>query len=122
MIEEKSPMHNIFIHKEDEGYTSKTSCLSSDVNKNQEKKSKNEPILPNDLNGNRGSKGNKLSRGLFRDNVLNVIINSDLNGAANHVKLAFKKVRITDLKNYLWKLQQPKKIKSVFEFNCFLSN
>jgi len=122
MIEEKSPMHNIFVHKEDEGYTSKTSCLSSDVNKNQEKKSKNEPILPNDLNGNRGSKGKKLSRGLFRDTVLNVIINSDLNGAANHIRLAFDKVRITDLKNYLWKLQQPKKIKSVFEFNCFLSN
>ena len=122
MIEEKSPMHNIFVHKEDEGYTSKTSCLSSDVNQNQEKKSKNEPILPNDLNGNRGSKGKKLSRGLFRDTVLNIIINSDLNGAANHIRLAFDKVRITDLKNYLWKLQQPKKIKSVFEFNCFLSN
>ena len=84
------------------------------------KKSKNKPILPNDLNGSRGSKGRKLSRGLFRDNTLNVMINSDLNGAANHIRLAFKKVRITKLKNHLWKLQQPKKIKSAFEFDCFL--
>ncbi len=119
MINEKAPMHNIFVHDKDEAYTSKTSCLTGDVNKNQKKKSLNKPILPNDLNGNRGSKGKKLSRGLFRDNKLNVIINSDLNGAANHIRLAFNKVRITHLKNYLWKLQQPKKIKSVFEFNCF---
>ncbi len=119
MIEEKSPMHNIFIHKEDEGYTSKTSCLSSDVNKNQEKKSKNEPILPNDLNGNRGSKGKKLSRGLFRDTVLNVIINSDLNGAANHIRLAFKKVRITDLKNIYGNCNNQRKSKVFLNLIAF---
>lgn len=120
MIIEKSPMHNIFVHNEDEAYTSKTSCLTANVSNNQKKKSLKEPILPNDLNGNRGSKGRKLSRGLFKDKVLNVIINSDLNGAANHIRLVFNKVRIINLNNYLWKLQQPKKIKSVFEFNCFL--
>jgi predicted site-specific integrase-resolvase len=76
--------------------------------------------LGNGLNFN--SKCRKLSRGLFKDKVLNVIINSDLNGAANHIRLAFGKVRITQLKNYLWKLQQPKKIKSAFEFNYFLNN
>jgi putative transposase len=122
MIIEKSPMHNIFVHDKNEAYTSKTSCLTAEVNTNQKKKELKEPILPNDLNGNRGSKGRKLSRGLFKDKVLNVIINSDLNGAANHIRLAFGKVRITQLKNYLWKLQQPKKIKSAFEFNYFLNN
>lgn len=120
MLIKKAPKYGILIHDKNEAYTSKTSCISADVNKNQKKKSLNEPILSTDLNGNRGSKGKKLSRGLFKDRVKDVIINSDLNGAANHIRLAFPRVRITNLKSYLWKLQSPKKVKSASELSNYL--
>ena len=120
MLVEKSPKYGILVQDKNEAYTSKTSCISANVNDNQEKRSFNESILPTDLNGSRGSKGRKLSRGLFKDRIKNVIINSDLNGAANHIRLAFPLVRITNLKSYLWKLQSPKKTKSAFELSNFL--
>ena len=120
MLVEKSPKYGVLVQDRNEAFTSKTSCISANVNDNQEKRSFNEPILPTDLNGSRGSKGKKLSRGLFKDRTKNVIINSDLNGAANHIRLAFPSVRITKLKSYLWKLQSPKKTKSAFELSNYL--
>ena len=119
LIEEKAPSFSIEVIDKNEAYTSKTSCLSSDVNKIQEMNNNKLKIIPTDLNGSRGV--NK-KRGLFKDTKLNKIINSDLNGAANHVKLGFPKVDLSVFRNHLFKVCNPTIIKSVSDFDNFLSN
>ncbi len=76
-------------------------------------------IPPNELNGVRGRKKKKkkdLGRGVFRDSVLGKIINSDLNGAANHIKVAFPELHFRVFSEMLFKFCNPRVIKSCHEF------
>jgi putative transposase len=120
LIEAKAPQFNINIEDIDEAYTSKTSCLTRDVNKNQKKRHNGLQVVPTDLNGSRGTKGSKLGRGQFKDKELNITFNSDLNGAANHIKVGFPKVKLSRFRNNLWKVCSPKKVKSTNELDRFL--
>ena len=140
LIENKSSQYGIEVKWIDEAYTSKTSSISADVNLVQkkgkelrEKESKNLPIeekdliTSNDLKGNRGVKKG-LGRGIYKDTIINKIMNADLNGACNHIKvyLGNKSINmINKLKqqsNYLWKWCNPVKIKSNHEFDKILKN
>ncbi len=60
-------------------------------------------------------KGVRAKRGLFKDNVLNKIWNADINGAVNHIKIAFNNC-FKWLKNSLFKLCNPKTVKSANDF------
>jgi len=121
LIEEKSLDFGIIVIDKNEAYTSKTSCLTVDVNHIQQE-AKTREITSNELNGVRGVKKGKIGRGIFKDTTLNKIINSDLNGAANHIKLGFKDVDLSVYRNHLWKVCNPKMIKSSNEFDRFISN
>ena len=106
-------MEVIFI---DEAYTSKTSCVNGDVLEVQTQKFKNNSYKPlaNEL------KGVRAKRGLFRDIVLNKIWNADLNGAVNHIKVAFNSC-FKWLEKSLFKLCNPIKLKSANDFLLFNS-
>ena len=121
LIEEKSLDFGIIVIDKNEAYTSKTSCLTVDVNHIQQE-AKTREITSNELNGVRGVKKGKIGRGIFKDTTLNKIINSDLNGAANHIKLGFKDVDLSIYRNHLWKVCNPKMIKSSNEFDRLISN
>lgn len=122
LLKSKLEEAEIEIVEINEAYTSKTSALTADVLKVQEKGLKKEEILPTDLNGSRGSKKkgklkNPLGRGMFKDRVLNKVINADMNASANHIKVGIAGIRINeDLRKYC----NPKKLKSNNEFDCFL--
>jgi len=66
-------------------------------------------------------KGTRVKRGLFKDNVLNKIWNADLNGAVNHLKIAFNS-SFQWLQDYLFKLCNPIKFKSVSDFYYSMLN
>lgn len=122
LLQDKLTDNKILIKKINEAYTSKTSSLSADVVKVQEKSCQNQKLQPTDFNGSRGykksgQKYNPLGRGLFKDVVLNKTINADLNAAANHIKIGFNQIQII---NDLKKFCNPKKIKSNHEFDMFL--
>ena len=139
LIEEKSINYGIEVKFIDEAYTSKSSSLSADVNVIQEKGKvirekqvknipieENEKITPNDLKGNRGVKKG-LGRGIYKDTIINKIINADLNGACNHIKVYLKDKskdmidKLKQQKEYLWKWCNPVKIKSNHEFDKILT-
>ena len=121
LLEEKALKYGIGVVNIDESYTSKTSSLTADVNKVKQMALKKEPITPAELNGVRGVKRGKITRGLFRDNVLNTVINADVNAAVNHIKVAFPEAVCAKmlLENRL-KLNNPKKLKSANEFSFFV--
>lgn len=127
LIIEKSPSFDIEVKDINEAYTSKTSSISGDVNEIVEIRKNNPTYVfkPTDLKGSRGlkNKSNKTKdRGLFFDNIINKVINSDLNGAANHVKVGFPNVDLSYLKTTLFKVCNPKKIKCEAEFEIFLKS
>lgn len=115
----KSSKYAINVIYENEAYTSQSSCINDNAKEIQELR-KERKITPNDLSGSRGAKGKKLTRGMYKDKKLNIIFNSDINGAANHIKVAYKDINYSYLKKYLWKLCNPIKIKSAAEFDCLL--
>ena len=121
LLKTKGSEFGICVVDKDEAYTSKTSCLTRNVNDNQARKALNITVTPNDLNGNRGAKGNKLGRGMYKDKELNKVFNSDLNGAANHIKVGFPKTDLSVYKTNLWKVCNPIKIKSTNDFDLFLN-
>jgi hypothetical protein len=86
------------------------------VNANQANRANNKPILTTDLNGSR------VKRGLFKDTVINKIFNADVSGAANHIKVAFRRLKFDWLEGCLFKLANPVKLKSTADFDYFLSN
>jgi putative transposase len=114
-IQYKAEELGIKVIEVDEAYTSKTSCINADVFAVQEKSKKEEPILADDLNASR------VKRGLLKDKISNLIFNADINGAVNHIKVATKQ-SFKWLKDYMFKLANPIKIKSDYEFNIFLLN
>ena len=116
MIEEKSTKYAIKVVSIDEAYTSKSSCINDNVKVVQDKK-----VLPNELSGVRGKKGSKLTRGMYKDKKLNKVFNSDVNGAANHIKVGYPEVSFNYLKKHLRKLCNPIKIKSANEFDCLIA-
>ena len=118
LIEEKLTAKEIKVIEINEAYTSKTSSLNADIVKIQEKSKKKEKILPNDLNGSRGNKvrgnlNNPLGRGLFKDIVINKVINADINAAVNHIKVGINQIGLKDIKinKDLFKYCNPIKIK-----------
>ena len=129
LIESKLTEKEINIVEINEAYTSKTSSLTGNVVDIQSKSKGKKEILPNDLNGSRGSKikgnlNNPLGRGLFKDMVINKIINADLNAAVNHIKVGIDKLTINnfgysniEINRDLFKYCNPIKIKSNHEFD-----
>lgn len=120
-IEEKCVNIGIKVIKINESYTSKTSCISSSVFDVQE--------YSNGVIGSERSReestctynGKRIKRGLFKDTAINKTFNADLNGAVNHIKLAIRK-SFTWLKDNLWKLANPIKLKSAGELHNLLCN
>jgi len=111
-IEEKALKNGIEVIFIDEAYTSKTSCVSGDVLAVQTKSKSNQKPTANEF------KGTRAKRGLFKDIVLNKIWNADLNGAVNHIKVAFNSC-FKWLKDALFKLCNPKIVKSANDFLLF---
>ena len=121
LIEEKAFHYGISITDIDEAYTSKTSSLTADVNQVKQMAANKEPITSNELNGVRGVKNQKLTRGLFKDKILNTIIHADINAAVNHIKVGFPGCISTEnLLKYRKKLNNPVKLKSANEFSFLL--
>ncbi|HCJ8468076.1 TPA: transposase, partial [Escherichia coli] len=121
LIEEKAFHYGISITNIDEAYTSKTSSLTADVNQVKQMAANKEPITSNELNGVRGVKNQKLTRGLFKDKVLNTIIHADINAAVNHIKVGFPGCISTEsLLKCRKKLNNPVKIKSANEFSFLM--
>ncbi|WP_427337935.1 transposase [Caloranaerobacter sp. DY30410] len=109
----KSKDYGIKVIEVDESYTSKTSSLTENIKVMQELSQYNLD-LTNALGGKR------VKRGLFKDKVINKIINADLNGARNICILGNKKAQ----QNYktgggnrwlMKKLCNPIKVESDFE-------
>ena len=103
-IEYKAQEYGINVHYINERYTSKASCISDDIKGIQESSD-----LTNAFNGKR------VKRGLFLDVVINKVFNADINGAVNHIKVSTGK-SFEWLKDKLFKLCNPIKIKSDYEF------
>jgi len=107
-IEYKAQEYGIKVSYIDEKYTSKASCISDDIKGIQES-----PNLTNAFNGKR------VKRGLFLDTVINKVFNADINAAVNHIKVGTGKCFVW-LKEKLFKLCNPIKIKSDYEFCSLL--
>jgi len=114
-IEEKCKVVGIKVHDIDEAYTSKTSCITGNVNANQANRERNKPILTTDLNGSR------VKRGLFKDTTINKVFNSDVSAAVNHIKVTFKRLKFSWLVESLFKLANPIKLKSTADFDQLLN-
>lgn len=80
----KAADFNIHVILIDEGYTSKTSSISRNIH-DIKKLSLNNKLSTDDFGGRR------VKRGLFKDYTYNKIINCDLNGAFNILKLGMIK-------------------------------
>ena len=83
-LKDKAPKFGISIVDIDESYTSKTSCLSADIREIKKLALNNEKLSTNDF------KGSRVKRGMFKDIVLNKVINADLNGACNIAQIITK--------------------------------
>ena len=103
-IEYKAQEYGIKVSYVDESYTSKASCISDDI-----KGIQTGYCLTNVFNGKR------VKRGLFLDTVINKVFNADINAAVNHIKVGIGK-SFEWLKDKLFKLCNPIKIKSDYEF------
>jgi len=103
-IEYKAQEYGITVHWIDEKYSSQASSLSGNV-----KCIQNDPQLTNAFNGRR------VKRGLFLDTKINKVFNADINGAVNHIRIGAGK-SFDWLKDYLFKLSNPVKIKSDYDF------
>ena len=109
-IEYKAQEYGIQVHYVSESYTSKSSCISDNIKSIQDN-----PQLTNAFNGKR------VKRGLFLDTVINKVFNADINAAVNHIKVGTGKC-FAWLKDKLFKLCNPIKIKSDYEFCRLLKN
>jgi transposase, IS605 OrfB family, central region len=129
-IEYKAQEYGINVHYIDEKYTSKASCISDDVKSIQvcskhflelsgvsaclsASKRVDNALDNSDLTN--AFNGKRVKRGLFLDVVINKVLNADINGAVNHIKVATGK-SFEWLKDKLFKLCNPIKIKGDYEF------
>lgn len=125
-IEYKAKYYGINIHIVDEAYSSKVSSISGNVvyiqkyaetvghNKLKDL-AKTDTLLANAFSGKRAK------RGLYIDKTINKAFNADLNGAVNHIKIG-KDIDTSYLKHKLFKLCNPIKLKSDYEFCRYLQN
>jgi putative transposase len=103
MLKYKCEELGIEVVEVDERYTSKASPVNDDVVEIQVKKVNGEEVL---------FSGKRVSRGLYRDVVLNKVFNADLVGAMNILKVGAKLRRLVfDLKTLFIKLCNPIKFK-----------
>ena len=117
---------------------------NNNSNNIEEKEDIDIKLTPNDLKGNRGVSKKKTTgntevklrknmkkkkgingRGLFLDTEINKVINADLNGACNHIKIHLKDkskemMESIQPKSHLFKWCNPIKIKSNDEFDKVL--
>ena len=116
LLIEKGVKYGVRIKEIDEKYTSKTSSISGDVNEILRVKLLNnsKKFSTTDL------KGSRVERGLFKDFGIKKVINADLNGALNHIKVGFKRLKILSFSDNLSKFCNPIKIKSESEFEEIL--
>jgi hypothetical protein len=99
---ERKLKNRINLHFIDESHTSKTSCLSKDINKIKLLREKSEKSLSTNDYG-----GSRVKRGFFRDYKTNILFHADINGAINHIKVKFGKLKFSWLKNYKQKICNP---------------
>ena len=102
-IELKCNEVGIVVEKVNEAYTSKCSCITDDPNHPKD----------NELNGVPSK------RGLMKDKLLNKIWNCDINGAVNHIRKYNNKC-FKWLKDYMFKLCNPVKIRNDYAFCSYL--
>ena len=112
-LELKGGEFGIRVENIDEAYTSKTSCLSGDVEGAQKLAAE---LKQDHKTLSRGEKrqrfsnalmGVRESRSVYRDRVLGKRILADLNAACNHIKVGQGSVDFSWLKGKLWKLTRP---------------
>jgi len=89
-----------------------SACLSASTSLPRTKRVDNALDNPDLTNA---FKGKRVKRGLFLDVVINKVFNADINGAVNHIKVGTGKC-FAWLKDKLFKLCNPIKIKSDYEF------
>ncbi len=88
MLERKLKLSNINFINIDEAHTSKTSCLSKNVNEMVKLREESQKSLSTNVYG-----GRRVKRGFYKDFASNVLFNADINGAVNHLKVAFKRMK-----------------------------
>ena len=111
-IRHEAHEHGISVEHVDESFTSRVSCISGNIKSVQ----KNHNLTDEDCKGKLNH-----NRRLFIDDVINKKFNADLNAAVNHIKVETGK-SFEWLKDKLFKLQDPIKIKSDQEFEKLLRN
>jgi len=109
-IKQEAQKHKIEVKCIDERFTSQVSSISGDIQSVQKN-----PNLKDAFNGKR------VNRNTFWDTVINEKFNADLNAAVNHIKVGTGK-SFEWLKDKLFKLNKPIKIKSDQEFEELLKN
>jgi len=115
VVERKCALMAINIHDIDEAHTSRTSCLTRDVNEMVKlRKKRSKSLSTNDYNGSR------VKRGLYRDYEYKFKFNADINGAINHLKVKFKELDFRWLVDYKKKLCNPLSFKSDRDFVTYL--
>ncbi|WIF94504.1 transposase [Caminicella sporogenes] len=112
-IEYKAKDYRIKVKYVDESYTSKTSSLTEDIKIIQK-------LLQYNFDLTNALGGKRVKRGLFKDEVINIIINADINGARNICLLGSKKAqqkyKVGGENRWLnLKLCNPIKVESDFE-------
>jgi len=123
-LEHEAQSHGIKVHYVDESYTSKASCISDDIkgiienNLNlinvSNKKYKSVLGIIRSLHLSHAFNGKRKGKS-FYDTVINEKFNADLNAAVNHIKVGTNK-SFEWLKDKLFKLKEPIKIKSEDKF------
>ena len=107
MLERKLKLSNINFINIDEAHTSKTSCLSKNVNEMVKLREENQKSLSTNVYG-----GRRVKRGFYKDYASNILFNADINGAVNHLKVAFKRLKFEWLLEYKDKICSPILFKS----------
>lgn len=107
MLERKLKLSNINFHNIDEAHTSKTSCLSKNVNEMVKLRKESQKSLSTNVYG-----GRRVKRGFYKDFASNILFNADINGAVNHLKVAFKRLKFEWLLDYKDKICSPILFKS----------
>jgi len=111
-IRHEAHEHGISVEPIDESFTSRVSCISGNIKIVQKNNDSTDEACKGKLNHNRR---------LFIDNVINKKFNADLNAAVNHIKVGTNK-NFEWLKDKLFKLNEPIKIKSDQDFEKLLAN
>lgn len=107
MLERKLKLSNINFINIDEAHTSKTSCLSKNVNEMVKLREESQKSLSTNVYG-----GRRVKRGFYKDFASNILFNADINGAVNHLKVAFKRMKFEWLIEYKDKICSPILFKS----------